>query len=149
MTTSSDSPTQSNLVVRVLCFLAGLGLLLGFFLPWFRLADLAVVSGISLMLTSGAMVEALTGPSRGMLILIPVCGAALVATSVFVPRASAVAALGSGAVILLFGLFTLARVFLQTVGAGMWLVVASSLLAAGVGVAAFARRRASGGSEPT
>lgn len=54
------------------------------------------------------------------------------------------AALGTGIAILGFGLFTLARLFLETMGSGMWVVVGSALLAVGAGVAGLARSRSEG-----
>lgn len=128
--------------LRALVLVAGLGLLGGFFLPWLSFGEFAAVSGLSLLVSSGTVVEALSGPSRGLLVMIPVCGTVLVASGVLAPRLAPVAALASGVAILAFGLFTLARVFFQTVGLGMWLVVGSSLLAAAVGIAAWARKRA-------
>lgn len=143
--TASASPSRSDQAVaqllRALVFLSGLGLLLGFFLPWIRFGQFASVSGLSLLVSSGQAVDALAGPARGMLILIPVSGGTLVAASVFGPRLAVVVSLVGGIVVLAFGLFTLARVFLETMGAGMWVVVASALLAAGAGVAGFARNR--------
>lgn len=114
---------------------AGLGLLVGFFLPWMRFGQFAALSGLSLMVSSGSAVDALAGPSRGLLVIIPVCGAALVASAIFAPRVAALVSLISGIVILAFGLFTLARLFFETVGPGMWIVVVSALASAAVGLA--------------
>lgn len=128
-------------LLRALVFVGGLGLVVGFFLPWLRFGEFAAVSGLSLMVSSGQAVDALAGPARGLLVLIPVSGGALIAASVFGPRLAVLAALVGGIVVLAFGFFTLARVFLETMGAGMWVVVASALLAAGAGVAGVARSR--------
>lgn len=137
----SRSEQAMGQVLRGLVFLSGLGLIVGFFLPWLRFGEFAAVSGLSLLVSSGQAVDALAGPARGLLILIPVSGAALIAASVFGPRMAVLAALVGGIVVLAFGFFTLARVFLETMGAGMWIVSASALLAAGAGVAGFARSR--------
>lgn len=126
---------------RAFGFLAGLGLLIGFFLPWLRFGEVAAVSGLSLMVSSGTVVNALAGPSRGLLIIIPAAGAAMIASSILAPRLVPFASLVSGLAILIFGLFTLARVFLQTVGLGMWIVVVSALVATGIGIAALSRSR--------
>lgn len=130
--------------LRVVVFLAGIGLLVGFFMPWLRFGQFAAVSGLSLMVSSGEAVDALAGPSRGMLILIPASGAALLGASVFGPRVAGMAALGTGIAILGLGLFTLARLFLETMGSGMLVVVGSALLAVGAGVAGLARSRSEG-----
>lgn len=137
----NGSGRMSDLALRAIVFLAGLGLLVGFFLPWLRFGEIAAVSGLSLMVSSGTAVDALTGPSRGLLILIPACGAAMIGTSFLGPRFSIVAALASGVAILVFGMITLARVFLETVGSGMWIVVVSALMAIGAGIAGIARGR--------
>ena len=138
---TSLSERVGDQAIRVIVLLAGLGLLVGFFLPWLRFGEVAAVSGLSLMVSSGAAVDALAGPARGLLILIPACGATLIACSVWGPRAAVIAALGSGSVILFFGLFTLARIFIETVGSGMWTVVGSALLAIGAGIAGVARSK--------
>lgn len=126
---------------RAVAFAAGLGLLIGFFLPWMRFGQVAVLSGLSLMVSSGTGIDALAGPARGLLVIIPVSGAALIASALFAPRLSPVVSLLSGFAILAFGLFTLARLFLQTVGFGMWVVVLSALVATGMGIAALSRPR--------
>ncbi len=139
--TPSGSSQAGGRILRVVVFVAGLGLLVGFFMPWLRFGQFAAVSGLSLMVSSGEAVDALAGPASGMLVLIPASGAALVAASVFGPRLAVVTALGTGLAILGFGLFTLARLFLETMGTGMWVVVGSALLAVGAGVAGLARTR--------
>lgn len=137
----SRSAQAGAQTLRVVVFVAGLGLLVGFFLPWLRFGEFAAVSGLSLMVSSGQAVDAVAGPSRGLLILIPACGAGLIAASAFGPRMAVVAALAAGIAVLGLGLFTLARVFLETMGAGMWIVAASALIAAGAGVAGLLRSR--------
>ena len=138
---ASWSERAGDQTTRAVVLIAGLGLFVGFFLPWLRFGEFAAVSGLSLMVSSGAAVDALAGPSRGLLILIPACGATLIACSVWGPRAAVLAALGSGSAILVFGLFTLARIFVETVGSGMWIVVGSALLAIGAGVAGIVRSK--------
>ena len=128
-------------LLRGIVFLAGVGLLVGFFLPWLRLGEFAAMSGLSLMVTSGTAVSQIAGPARGLLILIPACGAALVGCSLLGHRASVLAGLIAGVAVLGFGLFTLARVFLETMGSGMWIVAASALIAIGAGIAGIARTR--------
>lgn len=130
--------------LRAVVLLAGLGLLVGFFLPWLHFGEVAAVSGLSLMVSSGSAVDALAGPASGLLIMIPACGAGLIACSAYGPRASVIAALVAGIAILGFGVVTLARVFLQTMGSGMWIVAGSSLLAVGAGIAGIAGRRSAG-----
>lgn len=128
-------------LLRGLVFLAGVGLLVGFFLPWLRLGQFAALSGLSLLVSSGSAVDALAGPARGFLLLIPACAIALVGCGWLGPRPSILAGLVAGLAIVAFGLFTLARVFFETVGSGMWIVTASALVAVGAGVAGIARTR--------
>ena len=135
------SAKAGDQALRAVVLVAGLGLLVGFFLPWLRFGQFAVVSGLSLMVSSGQAVDALAGPARSMLILIPASGAALIAASWFGPRVAGFAALAGGLSILVFGLFTLARLFLETMGTGMWIVVAAALLALGAGVTGLTRSR--------
>jgi hypothetical protein len=135
------STRAGHQATRAVVLVAGLGLLVGFFLPWMRFGDFAALSGLSLMVSSGTAVDALAGPSRGLLVIIPVCGAALVASAILAPRFAALVSLVSGIAILAFGLFTLARLFFETVGPGMWVVVVSAFAAAGVGVAYLASDR--------
>ena len=66
-----DGPTQSwsaqagDQALRLVVSLAGLGLLVGFFLPWLRFGDVAAVSGLSLMVSLAAVALAMTGVSTG------------------------------------------------------------------------------------
>jgi len=139
----SLSERAGDQAVRAVAFLAGLGLLGGFFLPWLRFGEVAAVSGLSLMVSSGTAVTALAGPAKGMLIIVPVCGGALVACAVLFPRLAGLATFVGGLSVIGFGLFTLARAFFQTVGTGMWIVVLSALVAAATGLVALSRRRGS------
>jgi len=126
-------------MTRALTMCAGAGLVAGFFMPWLKLGDVASMSGLSLAVSSGSMVDVLAGPARAMLFFVPISGVAMMACAVLGPVAAARAALVSGALIMLFGFYTLMTVFIDTTGLGTWVVVASALGAAAVGLAARGR----------
>ncbi|HPG26689.1 MAG: hypothetical protein H6748_07335 [Spirochaetaceae bacterium] len=124
-------------VLRAALMVAGLGLLLGFFLPWLHLGTMASMSGFSLMVTGGDAVEAISGPHRALLLLVPMGGAVLCAAAVYagrVGRVAAWAALLTGAAVTAAGLLAPLLVFLDTTGSGMWTVALSALLALAVGL---------------
>jgi hypothetical protein len=126
---SSDSTSFAGWLARSLWMVAGAGLLLGFFLPWMTIGQTASVSGLGLLVTSGELVQLVTGPHRFLLFSVPVLGAALVVSAAMGRRVAAWIAVLAGAVILAGGLYTMIRLFLDTTGFGMWLVVGSSLVA--------------------
>ena len=126
-------------MTRVVTGGAGVALLIGFFLPWIKLGEVAAISGFAMLVSSGTVIEAVAGPSRAMLFTIPAAAVAMIACSVVGPKAAARSALVSGLAILLFGLYTAARAFFSSTGTGMWLVVFASLVAAGVGLVAAGR----------
>jgi hypothetical protein len=126
---SRSSTSFAGWVARSLWMAAGAGLLLGFFLPWFSVGQTASVSGLGLLATSGDLVQLVTGPHRFLLFSVPLLGVALVVSSAMGHRAAAWTALLTGAIILGGGLYTMVRLFFDTTGFGMWLVVGSALLA--------------------
>jgi hypothetical protein len=129
----------ASLITRLVTGGAGVALLVGFFLPWVTLGDVAAVSGFALLASSGTMIETMAGPSRGLLFVIPAAGLLMIGCSAMGPKAAARSALVSGLGILAFGLYTAARAFISSTGTGMWIVVLASLVAAGVGLVAAGR----------
>src|SRR4051794_34475106 len=99
------------MVTRALLGLSGIGLLVGFFLPWIRLGDLVKLSGFSLWASSGEAVEAISGPSRALLFVVPLSALALMACAFTAHRISIWVALLSSLVLLGYGAFTLVRLF--------------------------------------
>jgi hypothetical protein len=71
--------------------------------------------------------------------LIPLLAVALIVSTVFLPRLAVWVGMATGATIILYGIYNLMRVFLDTTGAGMWITVAASLLALTVGLVGFGR----------
>lgn len=74
-----------------------------------------------------------------MLFAVPVFGLLLVIGAAIGHRLTLWAALAIGLCVLGFGMYTVIRLFLQTTGFGMWLVVGSSLLALGLALIGIGR----------
>ena len=140
---SASERERLGFVERVLFGGCGVALLLGFFMPWFKIGALLTVSGLSLLLSSGEMVGMLSGSNRFMLVIVPLLGAALLAGSVLGSRATRIGAVAGSALFLLGGLFITLRLFLSSTGTGMWLVVLSALLALSVGLISVGRNQRS------
>lgn len=120
--------------LRVLQGLSGVGLIIGFFMPWIKLGETVSLSGFSLVLTGG--LEQLSPPSRGLIFSIPLIGLALLATAIKGFRGLGWAGLATGILIGLVGMYTLISAFLDSTGVGMWLVSGAALLAMGTGALA-------------
>ena len=129
-------PSVAPIWLRILQGLSGVGLIVGFFLPWIKLGELVSLSGFSLVLAGGEAVEQLSAPSRGLIFSIPLIGLALLATSIKGFRGLAWAGMATGILIVLVGLYTLISAFLDSTGAGMWLVSGCALLSLGTGALA-------------
>jgi hypothetical protein len=130
-------------VERVLFGGCGAALLIGFFMPWFKVGALLSVSGLSLLVSSGEMVGLLSGSNRFLLVIVPLLGAALLGGSVLASRATRLMAVAGSGLFLLGGLFLTIRLFLSSTGTGMWLVVLSALLALSVGLISIGRNQRS------
>jgi hypothetical protein len=128
------------LATRVVFAICGMGLLVGFFLPWFTVGDLMSVSGLGLVFSDGQMVHMLSGSHRFLLFAIPALAVLLVVGAVFGHRVVSWGAVAGGILILGYGLYTLVRLFLSSTGPGMWLVIFSSVLALALGLIDIGRR---------
>lgn len=131
-----------EVVIRVALGLAGTGLFAGFFMPWLRqgLDGSLTMTGFSLMASDGEVFTALSGAARMLLLAVPMLGVALMVGGMTGHRSSLWVALIAGAVIVAYGLVVLVRLFLQTTGTGLWLVVGCALLALVVGLWGMGRR---------
>lgn len=142
----AEKPVQSArqrasaLALRVVFAICGMGLLVGFFLPWFSVGELMSVSGLGLVFSDGQMVHMLSGSHRFLLFAIPALAVALVVGAVFGNRVVSWAAVGGGLLILGYGVYTLLRLFLSSTGPGMWLVIFSSVAALSLGLVDIGRR---------
>jgi hypothetical protein len=128
------------LAMRVVFAVCGMGLLVGFFLPWFTVGELMSVSGLGLVFSDGQMVHMLSGANRFLLFAIPALAVVLVVGAVFGNRVVSFAAVGGGLLILGYGIYTLVRLFLSSTGPGMWLVIFSSVVALAIGLVDVGRR---------
>ena len=136
----SGEASIATMAARIALAAAGLGLVVGFFLPWIRLGDVLVLSGLGMALTGGEAIEALAGPLRGIVFIVPIAGVAMLAIAIRGARAIAVTGLAGGLLVFASGVITLIRAFLDSTGAGMWVVVISALTAIAVGFFAYRRR---------
>jgi hypothetical protein len=118
------------LPLRALLGFAGLALLVGFFLPWFRAAaEGEHESGMTMML--GAPVA---GTPAIALVAVPVLGALLSAAAFMGLRWTAHVAIGVAASLLGFGLWVLVRLFVEHTAIGLWLAVGGAFVILLLGV---------------
>jgi hypothetical protein len=123
-----------HIVLRVLLGFSGLALLVGFFLPWFRVpgaegTQATLQSGYALM-TSGD----LAGTPALLLLVVPILGAVLSATAFMGFRFSGEVAVGVAVLLIVYALYVLLQVFVQHTGEGLWIVAGSTLVILLLGV---------------
>lgn len=109
-------------------------------MPWVDLVTMVSVSGFDLMVSQGQMIALLSGPFRMLLLAVPVAGALLLLGAVTGHRASLWVALLTGLLVLGYGTITLVRLFLETTGLGLWIVVGAAFLAFGLSLVTLGRR---------
>jgi hypothetical protein len=136
----SGEAAIATMMARSVLAIAGLGLVVGFFLPWIRLGDVLTLSGLGMALTGGEAIETLAGPLRGVVLIVPIAGLVMLATAIRGSRAIGVTGLACGLLVFASGVLTLIRAFLDSTGAGMWVVVISAITATAVGFFAYRRR---------
>jgi hypothetical protein len=139
----SGEHDKLRLVERALFGGCGAALLIGFFMPWFKVSTLLNLSGLGLLLSGGEMVGMLAGSNRLLLVLVPLLGAGLLGGAILGSRVTRLGAVVGSALFLLAGFLILLRFFLSSTGTGMWLVVFSALLALSVGLIALGRSQRS------
>jgi O-antigen/teichoic acid export membrane protein len=138
------SRTQPPLhaVLRVVLGGAGLLLVVGFFLPWFRLPN-EDHSGLSLVFDGDRAVrEMVSETQRWVLLAIPVLGVVLTAVGFMGARWAAVVSIVVGVLLLGYGIVTAITLFFEHTGLGLWLIVGGAFLAIGAGAYGFGRARA-------
>lgn len=142
-TKPSAKPGQPHMVLRIVLGTAGLLLVVGFFLPWLKLEELATVSGMQLVIDENPVIRALVGndTQRYLLLLIPGFGLALTAVGFLGVRYSGHIAAVLGVLIVLYGVVTLIIFFFQKTGVGLWLILVGAILAIAAGTFAWARSR--------
>lgn len=127
-------------LIRLSFGLAGVGLFSGFFLPWVGLEGVVSVTGFSLMASEGQVVTLLSGPSRMILLAVPMLGVALMVGAMTGHRSSLWVGLLTGLLVVGYGLVTLIRLFVRTTGLGLWLVVGCAFLSLVVALLGLGRR---------
>jgi len=135
---------RPHLVLRLFLGLAGLLLVVGFFLPWFQLGD-GDIAGLQLVTSHDPMIVALVGQDaqRWILLLIPGFGVALIGVAVAGLRYSGPVAAILGVLIVGYGMVTVVIFFFQKTGLGLWLILLGAFLAVAAGALSFVRGRAS------
>ena len=136
----SGDAAIATMIARIALALAGLGLVVGFFLPWVRLGDVLVLSGLGMALTGGEAIQALAGPLSAIVFIVPIAGLVMLAIAIRGARAIAVTGLACGLLVVATGVITLVCAFLDSTGSGMWVVVISALTAIAVGFITYRNR---------
>jgi hypothetical protein len=127
-----------NVVVRFLLGLAGLSLIVGFFLPWFALGDESV-SGLTLVTSnSEAVRHAVAGTQRWALFAVPGTGLLLSMMGFLRFRWSGEVAAILCFLLLGFGVVTLLYMLLQSTAIGLWMVIGGGLTGFTLGVVGWA-----------
>lgn len=119
-----------SMVLRVALALAGLILLSGFFLPWVTIGKVADISGLELVINN----ENLPSSQRIILALCPLVAVALTLAGVLGFRGSVWVGIIAGAAVLAYALFTIAYILYQMIDVGLWMVLASALIAFAGGI---------------
>lgn len=122
---SKAEPRPPSMVLRVALALAGLVLLSGFFLPW-----ITETSGFELVIND----DNLPSSQRIILALCPLVAVALTLAGVLGFRGSVWVGIIAGAAVLAYALFTIAYLLYQMIDVGLWMVLASALIAFAGGV---------------
>lgn len=126
--------TLRTVTVRILLSICGLGMLVGFFLPWVDFGSMMQASGFQLIMSSGEMAERLSGPHRIIPLAVPILGVLMVVGAVVGHRLAQWVAVLSSMALLAYGIATLLTVFLESTGLGVWLVVSAAFIALAVGL---------------
>jgi hypothetical protein len=136
---ASGERERLGLVERGLFGACGVALLVGFFMPWFKVGALISASGLSLLVSSGELVGMLSGSNRLLLVIVPALGLLLLGGSILGTRLTRMLAVAGAGLFLLAGFLILLRFFISSTGSGMWLTVFAALLALSVGLISVGR----------
>ena len=118
-------------VRRVLAGLAGLALVIGFFLPWRQATTLDPVSVTGFDVITKGLMAAGTRLAVGA---VPLCGLALLAAAYVGRRASQLLSLVAGLALLLVGTWQVLSYLALSIGVGLWVVAGASLVAMLAGI---------------
>jgi hypothetical protein len=110
--------------VNALVVVAGLALVVGFFLPWIDLGIGPRASGLDVVRHATD-----SGFFRWMVLAVPVLGLAMVLTGATGSRHARVVSLATGFVLVGYGVFKTVHTFFAVSGFGLWLVIAAGCAA--------------------
>jgi hypothetical protein len=136
--------STSDYAQRGLLGFSGLLLLLGFFLPWVTIGDVANISGLELVIHDN-----LPSWQRVMLGFCPLVSLVLMAVAGFGVKGARWFGVGAGGCVLGYGLFTIAYIVFNMIDVGIWMVMGGGIIAMVTGLAfrprkARAKKTASG-----
>jgi hypothetical protein len=117
--------------LRALVGFSGLSLLVGFFLPWFRLDATADEYASGLTLMTG---ESVGGTPPMLLVAVPILGVLISAAAFMGFRWTAHGAIGVAALLMAYGLWVLLRLFVEHTALGLWVVVGGAFITLLLGV---------------
>ncbi len=111
---------------RIAAALAGVALLVGFFLPWLDvgLGGVGQASGLDMVIKAEGF-----SALRVALCLVPLAGAALLAAALKGGVLAARVSLVVGLALLGYGLYQVGKSFFAVTGLGLWLVIAATVVA--------------------
>jgi len=114
---------------RVIMTVAGIAILVGFFMPWFDFQDIQDGSGFEILRKGD-----LSSLWLAVLLVVPAGGLLLGAAGVSGVRFARYLSLLVGAVILGYGSYRFFQIFFASTGPGVWLVITGGLIALIVGL---------------
>ncbi|MBX3276119.1 MAG: hypothetical protein KF729_38055 [Sandaracinaceae bacterium] len=142
-----------HIALRIVLGVAGLLLLVGFFLDWLKIEGpqgTETVSGLGLVMADHPVIRGLIGQGgqRYALLAIPAFGAALSAVGFLGVRYSGQIAAALGVLIVGYGVVTVLVFFFQKTGVGLWLVLGGAFVAIAAGFLTYARSRGGAAKKP-
>jgi hypothetical protein len=140
-----EKPAQKppHIVMRALLGFAGLSLLVGFFLPWVRFPAVEATEGVAAVpehFQNGLdllLANDIQGTTPMAILLVPILGALLSATSFMGFRYAAQTAIAVAVGMLAYGLYVLGSMFIQFTGYGLWTVAGGTFVILLLGVATY------------
>lgn len=123
---------QSNTSIALT--VAGLTLVVGFFLPWIQIGPVAI-SGFDLVRTGDLSLF-----HKVLFSLCPILGAGLAMSSLVGGRRTALLAMVAGLGVLGYTGYKVADTFIAITGWGLWLILAAAAIALVIGLAGAARK---------
>lgn len=137
-----SAPSEPALVwrptslARALLGIAGAALLVGFFMPWVQLGDLATLTGLELVISNNILLRDSLGSSQRLLFAVcPIAGLALLFLALRGHRLTRYVATISGLTVLGVAIVTALGLFLKITHSGLWIVLLGAFVALFAGLA--------------